>query len=286
MSQSLEIHEPELEGGVSDPAPTEIAYEELRRRNKPHLAVRTLKALVPPIITFGLIFGAWQALVDIRHLSSVEIVAPTAMVVEVWHHPEVFWFNNWVTLQEAFWGFLIAVGVAGFGAALVVLARVMDQAISPLVAMIQAVPILALGPPLVIWLGHGPATKIIIAALITFSPLYASAVLGFSSIGNDAYELMRSVNAGRAEIFVRVRIPNSLPYLVSATKICVPLAIVGAVVGEFVGSYQGLGYLMVQGQAYLNSSIVWGCLLILVVDAVVLRGVVSFLGHRLLRWTR
>lgn len=287
----LDVHDIAFDEGtafaaVTETKPENAALDDLPRPPRRNIALRTLSALAPGVITFAIIFGVWQIIVQVRHISAVEVVAPSAMVTEVWHHPELFWSNNWVTLQEAFWGFLIAVGIAGLGAAIVVHFRVMDRSISPVVAMIQAIPILALGPPLVIWFGHGEATKIIIATLITFSPLYASAVLGFSSVGSDALELMRSVNAGKAEIFVRLRLPNSLPYLVSATKICVPLAIVGAVVGEFVGSYHGLGYLMVQAQAYLNASVVWGCLLVLVIDAVLLRGIVSFLGHRLLRWTR
>jgi NitT/TauT family transport system permease protein len=273
-------------GAVTETKPEAAALDDLPRPPKRNFALRTLSAVAPGVITFAIIFGVWQIIVQVRHISAVEMVSPSAMVTEVWHHPGLFWSNNWVTLQEAFWGFLIAVGVAGLGAAIVVHSRVMDRSISPVVAMLQAIPILAVGPVLVIWLGHVEATKIIIAALITFSPLYASAVLGFSSVGSDALELMRSVNAGKTEIFVRLRIPNSLPYLVSATKICVPLAIVGAVVGEFVGSYHGLGYLMVQAQNYLNAPLVWGCLLVLVIDAVVLRGIVSFLGYRLLRWNR
>ena len=260
--------------------------EELPREPKQHLAYRAAAAVLPALVLFGAIFGSWEAVVRVRHITPVEIVPPSAMVSTVWHMPGLFWSNNWVTLREAFWGFLIAVGVAGLGALLVVHSKILDRAISPLVAMIQAIPILALGPPLVIWLGHGPATKIIIAALITFSPLYASAALGFHSIDADAYELMRSVNAGRRQIFLKLRLPNSLPYLVAATKICVPLAIVGAVVGEFVGSANGLGYQMVQAQAYLNGNVVWSSMLVLVVDAVVLRGVVSIVGQRMLRWSR
>lgn len=291
MNHSLDVNDVELNeatayAGVIESKP-EVPVDDMPRPPKRRLVLRTLTAVAPGIVTFGLIFGVWQIIVEVRHISAVEAVAPSGMVAEVWNHPGLFWSNNWVTLQEAFWGFLIAAGVAGLGAAVVVHSRVMDRSISPVVAMIQAIPILALGPVLVIWLGTGKeATKIVIAALITFSPLYASAVLGFSSVGSDALELLQSVNAGRAEIFVRLRVPNSLPYLVSATKICVPLAIVGAVVGEFVGSYHGLGYLMVQAQSYLNASLVWGCLLVLVIDAVVLRGLVSFLGHRLVRWNR
>jgi NitT/TauT family transport system permease protein len=279
----LDLHEQSRTYEVEIDAPD---YEEILRRQKPNVLWRVARALLPALVSFGILFGGWQLIVKIRHLTPVEIVSPTAMVSEVWHNPGIFWSNDWVTLQEAFWGFLIAAVIAGGAAAIVVHSRVMDRAIGPVVAMIQAVPILALGPPLVIWLGHGPATKIIIAALITFSPLYASAVLGFHSIDAGAHEVLRSVNAKRLDVFLRLRLPNSLPYLVSSAKICVPLAIVGAVVGEFVGSYHGLGYMMVQAQDYLNASVVWGSLLVLVLDAVILRGIVSFLGHRLLRWTR
>ncbi len=249
-----------------------------------HVLVRSTKVVLPGVVAFVVLLGGWEIAVRASHVSAIELVPPSAIFRELWRAPSLYWSNAWVTLQEAFWGFVVAFVVAIGAAILIAHSRILERALTPLVTMLQVTPIIALGPPLVIWLGFGPQPKIVLAALITFVPLITNAIVGFRAIDPGTYELMRSVNASKVEIFLRLRLPHSLPYLIAATKVCVGLALIGAVVAEFWGSSAGLGYIMVTGQKNLDVYEVWASIFVLIFFGVVLVGLVGLIGRRLLRW--
>lgn len=248
-------------------------------------ARRATRSVVPGIVAFVVVFGGWEFGVRYTHIPATELVAPSAIFRELWRAPGFFASNAWVTIQEAFWGFLVAFGVALTAAVVVVHSRLMDRALSPIIVMLQVTPILALAPPLVVWLGFGPQPKIVMAALITFVPLFTNATAGFRAIDPATYEVMRSVDAGRSEIFFRLRVPHSLPYLLAATRVCVGLALIGAVVAEFFNSSAGLGNIMAEAQLYDQTAVVWAAIFTLVFIGVVLVGLVTVVQHRLLRWS-
>lgn len=246
---------------------------------------RTARAVVPGLIGFIVLFGGWELGVRISQISPIELVPPSAVFRELWREPGLYSQHAWATLQEAWWGFLVAFVVAISAAIVIAHSKVMDRALSPIVVMLQVTPIIALGPPLVIWLGFGQAPKVVMAALITFVPLVANATVGFRAVDPSTLEVMRSVNASKTEIFLRLRVPQSLPYILSATKVCVGLALIGAVVAEFSGSSEGLGYVMVVGQKQLAVNEVWAAIFVLIFMGIVLVGLVGLLGRRLLRWS-
>jgi len=247
-------------------------------------ARRVTRSVAPGIVAFLVLFGGWEFGVRVTHISATELVAPSAIFAELWRAPGFFARNAWITMQEAFWGFLVAFGVAIFAAIVVVHSKVMDRALTPIVVMLQVTPILALAPPLVVWLGFGPQPKIVMAALITFVPLFTNATVGFRAIDPATFEVLRSVNASKPEIFLRLRVPHSLPYLLAATRVCVGLALIGAVVAEFFDSSAGLGWIMANAQQYQEANVVWAAIFALVFLGVVLVGIVTLLHHRLLGW--
>jgi NitT/TauT family transport system permease protein len=245
---------------------------------------RAARSVAPGIVAFAVLFGGWEFGVRVTHISATELVPPSAIFRELWHAPGFFASNAWITTQEAFWGFVVAFAVAIAAAVVVVHSRVMDRALTPIVVMLQVTPILALAPPLVVWLGFGPQPKIVMAALITFVPLFTNATVGFRAIDPATFEVMRSVNASKPEIFLRLRVPHSLPYLLAATRVCVGLALIGAVVAEFFDSSAGLGWIMASAQQYQEASVVWAAIFALIFLGVMLVGIVTVLQHRLLRW--
>jgi len=252
---------------------------------KASLARRIARSVLPGTIAFAVVFGIWQIGVDVSHVSPIELVSPSSIFHELWRNPSLYWDSAWVTGQEAFWGFIVAFVVAIGAAVVIAHSRIMERALAPLVVMLQVTPIIALGPPLVIWLGFGPQPKIVLAALITFVPLLTNAVVGFRAVDPSTLEVMRSVNASKVDVFLRLRVPHSLPYVLAATRICIGLALIGAVVAEFFGSSAGLGYVMVSGQKNLDVYEVWASIFVLIFMGVVGVSVVSLLGHRLLGWT-
>ena len=249
-------------------------------------AWRGTRVVFPGIVALAIVFGGWQIGVDVSHVKAIELVAPSAVFAELWRARGAFASNAWVTMQEAFWGFLVAFGVAIVAAALMAHSKIMDRALSPLVALLQVTPVLALAPPLVLWLGFGPQPKIVVAALITFVPLVVNATVGFRAIDPATYEVLRSVNATRTEIFFRLRVPHSVPYLVAALRVCVGLALIGAVVAEFVGtgSTSGLGYVMQYASTYYLTNELWAAIFTLIFIGIVLVGLVQIVGGRLARW--
>jgi NitT/TauT family transport system permease protein len=245
---------------------------------------RVVRTVLPGIVAFALLFGGWEFGVRYTHIPATELVAPSAIFRELWRAPGFFVSNAWVTLQEAFWGFLVAFGVSITAAVLVVHSKVMDRALSPIVVMFQVTPILALAPPLAVWLGLGPQPKIVMAALVTFVPFFTNAIVGFRAIDPATYEVMRSVNASKLEIFLRLRVPHSLPYLLAATRVCTGLALIGAVVAEFFNSSAGLGNIISAAQSLQQQNVVWAAIFTLILLGVVLVGAVTVVQHRLLRW--
>ncbi|MGA8297809.1 MAG: ABC transporter permease [Acidimicrobiales bacterium] len=247
---------------------------------------RGTRVVLPGVVALAIVFGGWQIGVDASHVSPIELVAPSAVFAELWRARGAFTSNAWVTLQEAFWGFLVAFGIAIVAAALMAHSKIMDRALAPLVVLLQVTPVLALAPPLVLWLGFGPQPKIIVAALITFVPLVVNATVGFRAIDPATLEVLRSVNATRTEIFFRLRVPHSVPYVVAAVRVCVGLALIGAVVAEFIGTgaSAGLGFIMLYATQHDLTSELWAAIFTLILLGIVLVGFVQVAGSRLTRW--
>jgi NitT/TauT family transport system permease protein len=143
------------------------------------------------------------------------------------------------------------------------------------------IPKVALAPLFIIWFGHGILPKIIIAMLIAFFPVLVNAVLGLRSIDAEIIELMDSIAANKRQTFWRVRLPNSLPYIFPALKVAAPLSIVGAMVGEFVGSDRGLGYLMIIGDVNLDTDLLFAALVVVTAFGMVFYAVIEAFERRI-----
>lgn len=162
--------------------------------------------------------------------------------------------NTWVTAVEIFIGYSLAVV---FGVVLALLFswfRHLYLVLFPLFVTLSMIPKVALGPLLVVWFGYGIATNIFFAFLLTFFPILITTARGLSEIEPDLVDLARSLKGTKLQIFLKIQLPGSLPYIFSSMKIGAILAVAGAVVGEFVASSRGLGYLMIQVQGQLDTA--------------------------------
>ena len=178
-------------------------------------------------------------------------------VVESW---ALLLNHSLVSVLEIMAGF----GLAAVGGVLCAIAMVhsrrVEAILEPFLVVSQVIPKVALAPLFIIWFGHGIEPKIIIAGLIAFFPVLVNAVVGLRSVDAEIMELMSSIAASRRQIFWRVRLPNSLPYILPALKVAALLSVVGAMVGEFVGSDRGLGYLMILGDVNLDTDLLFASL--------------------------
>lgn len=245
---------------------------------------RVLRAVAPPVVAFAVLFGGWEWFVRARDIKALILPAPSDIAAELWSNPGRWWDDALVTGWEALLGFLLAFVVAIVLAVLISHSRTAERALLPVVTMVQVTPVIALAVPLVIWLGFGPAPKILMAALITFVPLVVNAATGFRAVDPATLEVLRSVHASRREIFWKLRVPHSLPYLFSATRVCVGLALIGALVAEWSGSSQGLGYRMIRAQNQLAITQVWAAVAVLMIMGVVVTALVTLVERRVLRW--
>ena len=194
------------------------------------------------------------------------------------------WRHLWATLREVLLGLLLGASMA---AALgVVLARFswLEQLLSPYIVASQSVPVVAIAPLLVIWFGVGLLSKVLIAALVVFFPVLVNTVVGLRSVPAGLHDMMRSLQATPWQIFRLLEVPAALPVFLGGLRVGATLAVIGAVVGEFVGADRGLGFLINLGRGLYDTALVFVAVFVLIVLAMLLYGAVTLLEMRLLAW--
>ena len=164
--------------------------------------------------------------------------------------------------------------------------RSLEQIAAPYIVASQSVPIVAIAPLLVLWLGSGLTSKVTVTALITFFPALVSAIVGIRSVDPDLHDLMRSLRASRWQLFWKLELPAALPMIFAGLKLSVTLAVVGAVVGEFMGADAGLGYLINLARGVFDTPLMFVAIFALVIIAQALYLTVVHIEQRTLRWQR
>lgn len=247
-------------------------------------SLRFRSAVLPPLCAFAVIAGVWEALVRLFSVQRLVLPPPSAIARAVAESPSAWFHDALVTGQEAALGLALALFVALATAVAATYARPIERAVLPVITVLQLIPVVALGPALVIGLGFGMRPRVIVAALITFAPLTINAIIGLQAIDRDSLEVLRSVNASHREIFLKLRLPHALPYLAAAIRVSIGLSLIGAMVAEWQGSAEGLGYTFVRAQRALATERMWAAVFVLALMGVAGTVVVSFIERRLLRW--
>ena len=250
-------------------------------------AGRVLRKVVrqwPPLALLILVFGTWEVAIQSMADPLVFLPPPSEIFSEVFGRLGFYWRHTELTLKEAGLGFLIGAGLAVVSAVLMAESSIMDRALLPLFVVIKVTPAVVMAPFFVIFLGFGMGPKVVLAALTLFYAVLINAVTGFKYVDEGALEVMRSVDASRFEIFLRLRLPNSLPHLFSAAKIGVPLAVLGAVFAEIYRSSAGLGNVIITAGHLGDMVPLWGGVYVLAVIGLILIGMVTLLEKRMLRW--
>jgi NitT/TauT family transport system permease protein len=189
-----------------------------------------------------------------------------------------------VTLGEVIAGLSLGVVFSTTLGYLLAKSRVVERFLSPYIIASQAVPIVAIAPLLVIWFKTGPFSKILICALIVFFPVLVNTVVGLRSVEEDLRDLMRSLRATRWQTFRILEVPAALPVFLGGLRIGATLSVIGAVVGEFVGSDRGLGFMVNLARGQYDTALVFVAVISLVVMALMLYGLVHLVEARLLSW--
>lgn len=192
-----------------------------------------------------------------------------------------WWIHFKATALEIFGGYILAVIVGVTLAVLFSWSRLANEALMPLLITINMIPKVAMAPLFIVWLKFGIHTNIIITFTICFFPIVLNTMRGMKEVEPDLLDLVHSLNGSRWQVFTKVQLPGSLPYIFSGMKVATVLAVAGAIVGEFIQSDKGLGYFMLITQEALNTDAMVMSLFLVTLIGVLLYGIV-FLLERLL----
>lgn len=259
---------------------------------------RAASELGPPLIALAITIALWEAVVRLFTIPIYLLPAPSAVagtLVELlgagWQEPLYVGGtpsgvirDTYITLLEALSGLLIGTTIGLSLGVVMAHSRFAEQAIYPILSAIRATPIIAIAPIFIIWFGFGIAPKAAVAALSTFFPMLVNGITGMRTVDPSALEFFRSVHASTREIFWHLRVPNTLPYFFAALRLSVSLALIGAIVGELVGSREGLGHMITQMAIQLRTTHVFSGVLVLAAVGIILTQLVSFLQSRFLYW--
>jgi NitT/TauT family transport system permease protein len=230
------------------------------------------------------IFVVWEVLVRALGVKPVILPPPSSVWLEFWTDPVWYLRHGWYTLLVTLGGFGLAVAIGVALAVVVVESRLMEKTVYALIVGLNSVPKVAVAPLFVIWLGTGVEPKIAIGFLIAVFAIVIDAVLGLKSVPPDILDLAKALRGGRLATLWRIRFPCALPSLFAGMKVAISLALVGAIVGEFVSSQRGLGYVILSAQGNFDTVRVFAAIFVLAVMGVLLFWIVSWAERLAIPW--
>jgi NitT/TauT family transport system permease protein len=250
------------------------------------VSIRTKVAdWVPAIVVFALAIVVWQLAIDIFNIQKFLLPKPAAIVSTFWTERSTLWSAGWLTLKEALGGFVIG---SGFGICMaVVLARFrrLGDALLPIAIAANAIPIIAFSPIFNAWFDPlSPAPRMATAAVLCFFPVLVNTLRGLTSVRPPQIDLMRSYAASELQIFRRVRAPTALPFVFSALKVATVLAMIGAIVSDYFGTFGSLGITIKNSVSLFDFETAWAAILTASILGVLMYVAVSLAERLALQW--
>ena len=237
-----------------------------------------------PGIAALVLFAAWEAAARLGGISPFLLPAPSEVLITTVTQFPLLAHMSVVTAAEFLLGFALGVLIGLPLGALIVYAKPVELAFYPLLVAFQTIPKAAVAPIFIVWLGTGITSKVLIAFAISFFPIVIDTVVGLRSAQPETIYLARSMGANALQVFWYVRFPNALPAIFGGLKVASTLAVVGAIVGEFVSADKGLGYLVLVANGELNTRLVFACVLMLTVLGIAFFFVIEVLERFVVRW--
>ncbi|MDJ0388764.1 ABC transporter permease [Roseomonas sp. E05] len=238
------------------------------------------------LLGFLLLLALWEAGVRLSGVSPLILPAPSA----VWFalldgfRSGQFLTHGWVTLSEVLGGFVLGGGGGLLLGCLIGRFPLLERVIYPSIVAFQTVPKVAIAPIVVIWFGFGLASKVAMAAMIAFFPVIANTLVGLRVTPAEQIEMMVAFAGSRGQIFWKLRMRNALPYIFAGLDIAIVLAVIGAIVGEFVGAQGGLGYLILQRNFTMDMAGMFAILVVLAAIGMILHGLTRWVQRKVIFW--
>jgi NitT/TauT family transport system permease protein len=272
---------------ITDPSPPEAAATEQGSDAAPKVRRRVPDWIYTTLIVAGLLILG-QLAVDHGWVSSLMVASPSSIWAEMKQG-----FTNGIymdaikpTLSSTLIGFLIAAVAGNFLAVLMAVSGRFEAIVFPIVVALQSLPKVAIAPLIVIWVGFGIESQILVVVLVAIFPVLVNSLQGLRLRDREQYELSKSLGATPFQIARWVRFPASLPFVFAGLRLAAVFALLGAITAEFVGSSTGLGVLMLQQRAALNVPGTFAILFILMVFGVTLNGIMSLLERKIVFWSK
>lgn len=238
------------------------------------------------IIVLALLTVAAEVAVRIFDISQFVLPPPSAVFSELAARPQLYAEQTWTTFYETIVGFGLAVVLGLAAAVLITYSRLLQTILFPLLVLLQIVPKVAIAPLLIVWVGFGLKSKIIIALLVAFFPIVVDTITGLRAAEKDLLDLVRVLKGSKWQEFTKVRLPYAIPFIFSGLKVAVTLAVIGAIIGEFVGASRGLGYIIMIANSELRLDMSFAAILLLSAMGLALYGAVSLLQRILAPWSQ
>ena len=242
------------------------------------------RAWVAPVLTLGGLVLLWEVAVRAFHIPSFLLPPPSAMARGMAAAPAQFFRHGWVTTYESVLGFLAATAIGIPVATFMASSPTVYQALAPLLVTAQSIPKVAIAPMLLVWIGAGLGSKVAMAVLIAFFPIIVDTATGLATANPDMILMARSLRATRWQLLREIQFPAALPLIFSGLKVAITLAVVGAVIGEFVGAEDGLGYLILAFSARQDTPEILACIFLLAMLGIVLYSLVCVLERLCVWW--
>lgn len=236
------------------------------------------RGLILSVSLFILLIATWEFAIWVADLSPLVLPTPAKvleLLVEIFVTGYVM-KHLWITLAEILLGFVVGSVLGIVLGTAVAHSPLLRQAMNPYIIASQAMPKLALAPIFILWFGFGLTPKVVITALIAFFPLFENAVTALSDSDPQKLELFRSLQATPRQIFFMLKVPEALPMLFAGLKVAMVLSVVGAIIGEFVGSRGGLGALIIAAQGTMDTPLMFAVFVVLTVLGMLLYSVVGW----------
>ena len=248
------------------------------------MKVRALQRHAPSLLLFAALLVIWQLAPPLLKIREYLLPGP-ASVVRAALNFSIPWHTHLaVTTLEILGGFALA-GAAGVALGVAIAwSPTIARALVPFLVFVNTLPKVAVAPLFLLWLGYGIVPNVLIAALIGFFPVVINTAVGLTQVDDELLDLGRAFGAPTWKVFLKIRLPNALPYVLSALKITATAAVVGAIVGEFVASQAGLGMVIVNAQTNLNTPVAFAALLWISIIGLALYGVVCLAARRWAPW--
>ncbi len=226
----------------------------------------------------------WELVVKVFHVADYLLPPPSAVFADMREYRSLLVQHSLVTLYEVVIGFGAALAGGVVLGVLIGSVRLFERMATPIILFFQVVPKSAIAPLLIVWVGVGTASKIALVFLMSFFPILVQMVAGMRSVSREIQLMVRSTGASRWSVLRRIQIPHSLPYLFAGMRVSITLAVVGAIVAEFIASSSGIGYLLLIAFGRLDTSLVLAGLMSITIEAMLLYWLVLILERLLIPW--